>query len=548
MLSKIKRELIVNKLHWSVDSLVLRNHTYFGFGWAFHEEKSIAGIKLIVKSRAGSFQVIPATFGNSRDDVAFLFSGSQNALHSGYVLYGTCKGDVEDGDLLSLCVEYEDGSSEYLPVPVSSVISLEKSSANTLPLIKQFWAFFKRGFLLVWQFKFKLLLEKVRRYTKSRPTGSLDNVAQAKKQLSVHAERSSVLIIDHDLGGGANHYRERMVAEKIKEGKAVYIFSFRIATLSYVVMVRTSTSNDTFSIPGLGFLVELCRLLKIEELIYNTGVSFVKSEEIPQLIIELKKELDPKLTLLVHDFFMVCPSHFLIDYSGKYCGIPDAEKCQSCLVKNHNGFTSLFNARDIHQWRALWGTVLTLADEIRTFSNNTLNLLCEAYPFIDLSHTVVKPHVTEYIDFGSVTPSQTAELRIGVVGQIGLHKGARIVQCLSEEIKKQGFAIKIVIIGSIEMQCDASVVSQTGHYKHDDLPNLIESTGVNVMLFPSIWPETFSYVVQELMEFDLPVVSFDLGAPAERLASYKKGLILKNFDVPSVLNELVLFHQRIYSA
>jgi hypothetical protein len=50
------------------------------------------------------------------------------------------------------------------------------------------------------------------------------------------------------------------------------------------------------------------------------------------------------------------------------------------------------------------------------------------------------------------------------------------------------------------------------------------------------------------MEFDLPVVSFDLGAPAERLASYKKGLILKNFDVPSVLNELVLFHQRIYSA
>jgi hypothetical protein len=49
------------------------------------------------------------------------------------------------------------------------------------------------------------------------------------------------------------------------------------------------------------------------------------------------------------------------------------------------------------------------------------------------------------------------------------------------------------------------------------------------------------------MEMKLPVASFDLGAPAERLASYQKALILKNFDVPSVLNELVMFHKRIYS-
>ncbi|MBS4085816.1 glycosyltransferase [Pseudomonas rustica] len=539
----------MEKLHWSVDSLVLRDHTYFGFGWAFHEDKTIVGIKLTVKTPEGHSQAISATYGNPRDDVASHFSGKQNSLHSGFVMYGSCKSDAESGDTLALLVQFDDGTAVELPVSVSSLISLEKNSptANALPLLKQFWAFFKRGFALVKQLKFKLLFEKVRRYMGNRPSGALNNVEQARSQYGMSGAQSSVLIIDHDLGGGANHYRERLVDEKIREGKAVYIFSFHIATLSYVLMVRKGGTSETLSIPGYEFLVDLCKSLQINEIVYNTGVSFANSEVIPQLIIQLKKELNPKLLLLVHDFFMVCPSHFLIDSTDKYCGIPDLDKCQSCLVNNHNGFTSLFNARDMRQWRALWGTVLSLADEIRTFSNNTLDLLCKAYPSIDLSRTVVKPHVVEYIDFGSIKPSQTSELRVGVVGQIGFHKGAQIVQRLSEEILRQNLPIKIVIIGSIETQCDASVVSQTGHYKHDDLAKLIESSGVNVMLFPSIWPETFSYVVQELMEMKLPVASFDLGAPAERLASYQKGLILKDFDVPSVLDELVLFHQRIYS-
>ncbi|AZV28306.1 hypothetical protein CT157_20570 [Pseudomonas syringae] len=537
----------MEKLHWSVDSLVLRNQTYFGFGWAFHDEKLIVGVKLTVKTMEGSFQAISASYGNAREDVSSHFSGKQNALHSGFVMYGSCKFDAGAGESLFLLVEFEDGTSAELPVSISSLISLEKTSTNTLPLVKQFWTFFKRGISLIKQFKFKLLIEKIQRYTRNRPTGSLSDVSRARIQLGVTGAQPSVLIIDHDLGGGANHYRERLVAEKIQEGKVVYIFSFHIATLSYVLMVRKADSSETLSIPGYEFLIELCKSLTIDEIVYNTGVSFARSEEIPQLIIELKETLNSRLLLLVHDFFMVCPSHFLIDNTNKYCGIPDLSKCQSCLLNNHNGFTTLFSAGDMYQWRALWGTVLSVADEVRTFSNNTLELLCKAYPSIDLSRAVVKPHVVEYIDFGAVRPSQTAELRVGVVGQIGLHKGAQIVQRLSEEILRQQLNVKIVVIGSIETQCDGSVVTQTGHYKHDDLAKLIESSGVNVMLFPSIWPETFSYVVQELMEMKLPVASFDLGAPAERLASYQKGLILKNFDVPSVLNELVLFHQRIYS-
>jgi glycosyltransferase involved in cell wall biosynthesis len=173
-------------------------------------------------------------------------------------------------------------------------------------------------------------------------------------------------------------------------------------------------------------------------------------------------------------------------------------------------------------------------------------LIQKAYPSLDTARAVVKPHAVKHLKHQIVQPTHTTSLRIGVVGQIGYHKGAKVVQELADEIKARKLDTQIVVIGTIEAQCEQSVVRQTGSYRHDNLPALIESSGVNIMLFPSIWPETFSYVVQELIELGLPVACYDLGAPAERLSDYKKGLILKEATASATLNDLILFHQRIY--
>ena len=57
----------------------------------------------------------------------------------------------------------------------------------------------------------------------------------------------------------------------------------------------------------------------------------------------------------------------------------------------------------------------------------------------------------------------------------------------------------------------------TGDYRRDDLVDLIEANGINLFFFPSICPETFSYVIEEMICSALPIVAFDLGAPGERL-------------------------------
>ncbi len=265
-------------------------------------------------------------------------------------------------------------------------------------------------------------------------------------------------------------------------------------------------------------------------------------------MIKLKTLTSAPLTVLAHDFYLVCPSHFLLNHEGRYCQIPDTAVCASCLPKNRYGFATLFTERDISKWRAIWGSLLAVADEIVTFSHSTAQLLMKAYPQIESSQIFIKPHQVEYLTDKMVNIQQTAALRIGVVGHIGFHKGAAFIQLLSKEIRHRGVDIKIVVIGTIEVSCDPTIVSQTGSYHYDELPNLINASGVNIMLFPSIWPETFSYVVQELMHMDLPVASFNFGAPAERMISYPKGLILASMDAAHVLDELILFHSKIYLA
>lgn len=537
----------MDKLHWEVSSLVVRDGTYFGYGWVFHEEQELRDVRLKVYLEGGESQTIVAGIWKSRDDIAATFPAFAAAKHSGFFLLGCCYQEQKSSGDLYLQVTLEDDSVSELHIPQDCIKSI--GTDNIAPggiSMRQFVARVKRNLYLFKGFQLASLLAKIKSYLGNKPPSYWAKSDDSRKILSANELRNIVLVIDHDLGGGANHYRERLVTEKVNEGATVLILSCAIATLSYVLLVRSKQRSEQYSIPGYDFMLELADQLQIKEIIYNTGVTFPRPEELPPLIAKLKNKFNPRLTLLVHDFFMVCPSHYLIDDTGEYCGIPETKRCQICLARNHQDFSLLFRSRDIIQWHALWGSVIGLADEVRTFSYNSLSLFQRAYPALDLSRVVVTPHTVSYLKHAKIKPSYTDTLRIGVVGHIGYHKGAKIVRDLACEIKTRCLDIQIVVIGTIEARCEASVVSETGPYQHDKLPELIENAGVNIMFFPSIWPETFSYVVHELVELELPVACFDLGAPAERLRAYEQGLILKETTASATLENLILFHKRVY--
>lgn len=538
----------MSDLFWSVDSLTVKDNVLFGFGWAFHTEQKIVALRFrLIPAAGGRSESIVADYGQPRDKVERVHLGRPYARDSRYVVLGAFSAITPEDILVLECV-LADGSIVERTVPSSDVTRFQNKyeGDSGRRVRQQLNMLFKRGMRLIQSGHFSLLFEKVGRYLKGRPTGVLQKPSDLAALLRDKEKENVCLIIDHNLGGGANQYRDRRVDSLIKEGRSAITLTYHPVACTYMLIVKNSRVDRKYAVPDSTFLIHAVKPLSVSEIVYNTAVSFPKPDTIPSLLMQLREITSARLKVLIHDFYLVCPSHFLLNDEGKYCNIPDPGVCEKCLPKNSQGFAALFFERDIHKWRALWGALLTSADEVTAFSKSSAQLLIKAYPQIDASKIAIKPH--EVAPFVGPPPqiNNTGRLCIGVVGQIGFHKGAVFIRELAREIKRRTLDLKIIVIGQIEATCEASVVRQTGPYRHEALPGLIEASGVNVILFPSIWAETFSYVVQEAMEMQLPVASFNVGAPAERLLAYSKGRVLASMDPASVLDELIEFHRKIY--
>jgi glycosyltransferase involved in cell wall biosynthesis len=135
-----------------------------------------------------------------------------------------------------------------------------------------------------------------------------------------------------------------------------------------------------------------------------------------------------------------------------------------------------------------------------------------------------------------------AELRIGVVGAINYAKGAHIVEEMARLLRDRGLATKIYVIGTFTGNTSEEIIV-TGPYRREELPDIIEELGVNVFLVPSIVPETFSYVTEELIQMEVPLAVFDLGAPAERVSRYPYGRVIRQINAETALDTLIeLYH------
>ena len=121
-----------------------------------------------------------------------------------------------------------------------------------------------------------------------------------------------------------------------------------------------------------------------------------------------------------------------------------------------------------------------------------------------------------------------------------------MVRDLADQIRIERGSERIVVIGSLECHADPTIVTQTGRYPRHKLRERISRSGINIILFPSVWPETFSFVCAEICETGLPILCFDLGAQAEWIRSYPRGKLLSVRDSAQVLLELRSFFNLIY--
>ena len=169
------------------------------------------------------------------------------------------------------------------------------------------------------------------------------------------------------------------------------------------------------------------------------------------------------------------------------------------------------------------------------FSKSTQLLFERVYPQLKTKIKIIA-HQVSPLPVVTVAPHKT--VNIGFLGGASnVAKGKKVIEqiCAQNTDPNTTFTV----IGPYDKP--STVLNVSGEYRREDLPKLIKKYQLDIIFIPSIVPETFSYTTTEAMDMGLPVACYNMGAPAERVAGYKKGLVLNEINPKQNLQEIISF-------
>ena len=341
--------------------------------------------------------------------------------------------------------------------------------------------------------------------------------------LAQAAARPVFVLIENAIPGGAREYALRLMEEKQAAGVPVLrlIDDFRTRRLEAHWLHAGTQMQASFQ-----SYAEWGRLLAgmtVEEVFINNLYSFRSPPQCLDWLTDWRaQQSTARLTLALHDFFMLCPSLFLMDHRKQFCDLPEKDTCARCFSALPLDFPVDCNRMD--DWRARWGDLLAVTDRILAFSDSSRRLLTRIYPECAPRITLV-PHSMAHFAAAPVPVALDKPLTIGIVGAIGWQKGWPVLKELCDTIEREHFPARIEVIGTLHPEFSSPCMHVSGRYAENELPARLQQSGANIFLMPSIWPETFSYVSHELIACGVPFCCFDHGAPADAARAFERGQV-----------------------
>lgn len=345
------------------------------------------------------------------------------------------------------------------------------------------------------------------------------------------------IVVSFQWGGGAAEYVRNYLSKVSSEVLVIVVKQTIARGILDVEFWRAGKRCVDAKANGLCFLSELPRE-KVTKLIVNElvlwhrylGLRAMTAEGMERLTAELlliRETLHCNMLYLVHDYFAICPRITLLTSDNVYCQTEfDEAVCMECMRSGVSSGAQVASNCDVHRWRATMQRFFERIDEVRTFSYDTKRRMERVFPTARFTYVPHQP-----LDMlSAVNKLSFNPVVIGVIGNISVLKGAYKILELAEYLATRHAQVRIVVLGRFEVPAVGyGNLVVHGSYKRRDLPDLVRHYGISVVLFPSIWPETFSYVAQEVMQLNIPLVCYNLGAVPERIADYPHGGVAMSF-------------------
>ena len=322
-------------------------------------------------------------------------------------------------------------------------------------------------------------------------------------------KEAKTLVFTHILGGGTEQYvknnfykKDYLIVRKVAYLDKDLFFLIEDKINNKTIYLRFNTLNKLFSKNWNSIVINsLCWYADISEI----------------LILCVKAKIaNPNMNMLylLHDFHCICPNQNLFT-DGFYCNLQcEKHKCKYLIL----------------EWRNTWQKFLEKCDEIRCFSKSSKEILMTVYKTLDGEKITVIPHNMSYSKFTTIKIEEKNTPVFGVVGACQLEiKGNKVLKTILKNIPEN---IPFVFVGTkkSQLKTNRKNVIFLGKYRHDELQDILEKKNVTHIIFPSVWPETFSYVVSEIMQMNLPIMCFNIGAQAEKVSKYNKGIVCESVE------------------
>jgi glycosyltransferase involved in cell wall biosynthesis len=230
--------------------------------------------------------------------------------------------------------------------------------------------------------------------------------------------------------------------------------------------------------------------------------------------------------VVLHDYAAVCPRVTLCGGNGKYCGEPaDPRDCQDCI---DDFGPRMPGAGDIVAWRARSEALLAGAARVIVPSGDAARRMTRHFP--DMA-----PIVSGWDEAAAaaaprtVRRSRAAAVQVATLGALTRDKGFDVLLACARDAARRRLALRFTLVGHSvgdDRLMATGVMFVTGPFAEGEAASLLAEADADVALLPSVWPETWSYALDELWRAGLPVVAFDLGAPAERIRAGGRGRLL----------------------
>ena len=354
----------------------------------------------------------------------------------------------------------------------------------------------------------------------------IKNKTQSLRQTIASLSQSTpkLLYLHHEWGGGVELYLQNKIKE-LKNDTYIFVIFYQKKINKINLRITFQGQSSSFLFDNFQELLDVFSAIKIDT-IYINQISFFPDLGVVFDFIKQIKNKDAKTTMLMHDFSSICSNANLIKNDGGVCNIVgDKSSCECNTSAGEN----------LKKWKEFLNNQ---ADEIICFSESSKQILSNTHPFISDKINIERHYVPPLRKANVI--KKTPIINIATIGFLNKIKGCDIAEEMSKIIADNNLPVKIFVVGKFKAKA-GKAIKVLGKYVRDDLPKIIEDNQIDLIFISSICPETFSYTAHEAMMMGVKTACFDLGAQAEYIGDYEKGLVISRIDAGVALDEILDF-------